>query len=78
MKVSSAFFDLIKTFEGANLTNKVVDNLEKSVAELIDAPLNQNQFDALVSFASNMGLSVLKDSQLLFRINKLEDPCEVA
>ena len=56
MKVSSAFFDLIKTFEGANLTNKVVDNLEKSVAELIDAPLNQNQFDALVSFASNMGL----------------------
>jgi len=78
VKVSSAFFDLIKTFEGANLTNKVVDNLEKSVAELIDAPLNQNQFDALVSFASNMGLSVLKDSQLLFRINKLEDPCEVA
>jgi len=70
--------NLIKTFEGAALSKNIVQDLEEEVSDLITAPINQNQFDALFSFASNMGVNILKNSALLKRINNLEDPCEVA
>ena len=76
--LSEAGVEFIRLFEGAYLSTEVVSSLEKEVSELITAPINQNQFDALFSFASNMGLEILTNSKLLQRINALEDPSKVA
>ena len=50
----------------------------RAVNELITVPLNQNQFDALVSFAFNCGEGALQDSTLRRRLNAGEDPGTVA
>jgi len=42
---------------------------ERSVNELVKVPLNQNQFDALVSFVFNVGRSAFRDSTLLKFLN---------
>lgn len=42
---------------------------EKGVERLVKVPLTQNQFDALVSFAFNVGLGNLESSTLLKRLN---------
>jgi len=76
--LSEAGLEFIRLFEGAYLSSEVVSSLEKEVSKLVTAPVNQNQFDALISFASNMGVEVLSNSKLLERINALEDPSKVA
>ena len=43
---------------------------EKSVNALVEVPISQNQFDALVSFAYNVGVGNLKKSTLLKKLNK--------
>ena len=45
---------------------------ELDVTSLVKVPITQNQFDALVSFAYNVGLSALNDSTLL-RFHKAGD-----
>lgn len=40
------------------------------VARMLSAPVSQNQFDALVSFAYNVGLGNLRRSTLLRRVNE--------
>lgn len=51
---------------------------EKAVSQLINAELNQAQFDALVSFAFNCGAGALEESTLRKRLNAGEDPNTVA
>lgn len=43
---------------------------EKAVDRLVKVPLNQNQYDALVSFAYNCGEGALAKSGLLKKVNK--------
>mgnify|MGYP000930758996 CR=1 FL=1 len=43
---------------------------ENAVNSAVKVPLNQNQFDALVSFAYNCGSGALKMSTLLKELNK--------
>lgn len=43
---------------------------EKTVNESVTVPLNQNQFDALVSLTYNIGAGALKNSTLLKLLNK--------
>jgi lysozyme len=51
---------------------------ENAVKESVKIELNQHQFDALVSFAFNVGVNAFKDSTLLRRLNNKEDPSTVA
>jgi lysozyme len=43
---------------------------ENGVNDLVKVPVNQYQFDALVSFAFNCGLEGLRTSDLLMKLNK--------
>jgi lysozyme len=43
---------------------------ESAVNRYVKVPINQNQFDALVSFAYNLGNKALLNSTLLRRINQ--------
>ena len=45
---------------------------ESSILKLINVPLNQNQFDALVSFTYNLGAGALQRSSLRQKINRGE------
>jgi len=55
-----------------------VRRFEDAVNLLITVPLNQQQFDALVSFTFNCGVGALEESTLRKRLNKGEDPNTVA
>jgi GH24 family phage-related lysozyme (muramidase) len=54
------------------LFEKDVQRFVDGVNELVKVPINQNQFDALVSFAYNVGLGALKKSTLLDLLNGKE------
>lgn len=47
-----------------------VSKFEKRMALLIKSKLTQNQYDAIVSFAYNVGVTALKKSTLLIKLNK--------
>ncbi|EBV8483668.1 lysozyme [Salmonella enterica subsp. enterica serovar Ago] len=44
--------------------------VESCISERVTAPLNQNQFDALVSFVFNVGRQAFSDSTLLKKLNE--------
>lgn len=44
-------------------------NSQNSINSLVTVPLNQNQFDALVSFVYNIGHTAFKKSTLLKKLN---------
>jgi hypothetical protein len=64
--------------EAEKLLIKDVSRFEDGVNQLINIPLTQQQFDALVSFAFNCGLGALEESTLRRRLNSGEDPNAVA
>jgi len=46
---------------------------EQGVDDVVKVTLNQNQFDALISFAYNLGIGNFEKSRLLMRINHNPD-----
>ena len=59
------------TLEFANqLLQQDVEVFEQAVVKLVKVSLNQNQFDALVSFAFNVGVGALTQSTLLSLLNR--------
>ena len=59
------------TFDYANeLLKSIVKRFEDGVNRYVQVKLTQNQFDALVSLAYNIGLNAFRRSTLLKRINK--------
>lgn len=54
-----------------------LSRFEKAVSELIHVPLTQNEFDAIVSFAFNCGISALGGSTFRKRINAGENKASV-
>lgn len=56
--------------EAIKLLEIIIDSFAKQVSKLVTSPLNQNQINAVVSFAYNVGVGNLKNSTLLKLINK--------
>ena len=52
-----------------NLLEVMLTPYEKAVDSFCRDDINQNQFDALVSFAYNLGVTALKGSTLLKKVN---------
>jgi lysozyme len=48
----------------------------KAVNDLVAVPINQDQFDALVSFAFNLGAGNLKQSALLRKVTRATSPVQ--
>jgi len=48
---------------------EIADRFAKAVSQSVTAEINQNQFNALVSFAYNVGVANLKKSTLLKLVN---------
>ncbi len=55
--------------QAEELLRRDLSKFERGVARLINVPLKQNQFDALVSFAFNVGLGNFEKSTLLKKLN---------
>lgn len=62
--------DIITHNRAIELFNLIVKKFEVGVDELVTSLINQNQFDALVSLAYNIGLGNFKSSSLLKMVNK--------
>jgi lysozyme len=52
------------------LLKRDLQRFEKAVKTLVTVPINQNQFDALVSFTYNVGAKAFGDSTLLVMLNQ--------
>lgn len=61
------------TEEGADaLLVSDIAKFERAVAQAVEVPLTQHQFDALVSFAFNVGVGAFKGSTLLRKLNTVQ------
>jgi GH24 family phage-related lysozyme (muramidase) len=69
---------IIAESEAERLLQQDLVKFEDGVKESITVPLNQNQFDALVSFTYNVGIGALQNSTFRKRLNAGEDPNKVA
>jgi lysozyme len=70
--------DEIDLEESKNLFNKTLKQYEQAVYSMTRDDINQNQFDALTSFAYNVGIGALQDSTLLKRVNKNPEDVTIA
>ncbi len=66
------FLDGVDEDEALDLLRSDVAKAERAVLRLIAVPLTQGQFDALVSFAFNLGSGALQRSTLRRKVNREE------
>jgi len=66
--------DYISESDATDLLKKVLTPIEQAVFKLVKQKLTQNQFDALVSFAYNVGTTAFKNSTLLRLFNGYNVP----
>ena len=68
----------ISEVEAEELLKKDLWRFEQAVLQRVKVPLNQNQFDALVSFSFNVGINAFSSSTLLKLLNDGADKQVVA
>lgn len=68
--IGESFNEPISPQQGMDLLRADAALAEKAVQAYVTVPINQNQFDALVSFAYNVGVNAFKSSTLLSLINQ--------
>lgn len=61
--------DRVTKEQGEELFRAILSTFERGVLDAVKVPLTQPQFDALVSFAYNVGLGALGTSTLLRKLN---------
>lgn len=61
---------IISHLKAEELLQEDLRKFEDAVRHLVKVPLNQNQFDALVSFTFNVGIGAFKNSTLLRFLNQ--------
>lgn len=66
--------DLCSVEEAVEFLKKDVEKAERAVNDLVKHELNQNQFDALVSFVFNLGRERFRQSSLLKFLNSAHFP----
>lgn len=66
------FLDGVDEDEALDLLRQDVAVAERAVLRLINVPLTQGQFDALVSFTFNLGSGALQRSTLRRKVNREE------
>ena len=66
------FTDGIDEAEAAELLRRDVESAERAVLRLIRVPLEDGRFDALTSFAFNLGAGALQRSTLRRKVNREE------
>jgi lysozyme len=59
----------INKSEAFDMFKDIADKFAKRVSTLVTQPLTQNQFNALVSFAYNVGVANFMNSTLLKKVN---------
>jgi lysozyme len=59
----------ITRLQAFNMFKSIADKFGSKVSKLVTSPLNQNQFNALVSFAYNVGIGNFASSTLLKKVN---------
>ena len=62
-------FTYINEDEGEQLLRKDLSETESAINRLVTVPITQNQYDALVSFVFNIGVSAFAGSTLLKKLN---------
>jgi lysozyme len=70
--------DKITKEQAEILLRQVLEKFEKEVDVITRDDLKQGQFDALVSFAYNVGVNALKNSTLLKKVNGYADDFAIA
>lgn len=70
--------DTISEIEASKLLLDLLVSFEKKVDSMTTDLVNQNQFDALVSFAYNCGCENLRTSTLLKKVNKNPNDASIA
>mgnify|MGYP000964586097 CR=1 FL=1 len=76
VKDSGRYEQGITEAEAEDLLRRDVRAAENAVLRLIDVPLTDGQFDALVSFTFNLGAGALQRSTLRRKVNR-QAHCEV-
>ena len=66
--------DKITLAQAEDFLRSDLEKFENAINNLVKAELNQNQFDALVSFVFNIGINAFKQSTMLKFINNNSFP----
>ena len=69
LRTSTQGLEIIKQFGGSSVLD-AIEKVEEAINKGINIPLKQNQFDALVSLCSNIGIARFMASTLLKALNE--------